>query len=128
MLWPVNVYFFLVLLIVAGMLAFSFLLGQRHRERATNFPYESGIMSEGSARVRLWVSFYLVAMFFVVFDLEAVFLFARAVAARQTFYLTAYFITLLSAFGIVSVISTSEREADPWRITAVSSGGVREWR
>jgi NADH-quinone oxidoreductase subunit A len=54
-----------------------------HCDRATNSPYESGIVSEGSARVRLSAKFYLVAMFFVVFDLEAVFIFAWAVAARK---------------------------------------------
>ncbi|MBI5419235.1 MAG: NADH-quinone oxidoreductase subunit A [Deltaproteobacteria bacterium] len=45
--------------------------------------YESGIVSEGSARVRLSVKFYLVAVFFVIFDLEAVFLFAWAVAVPE---------------------------------------------
>ncbi|MDE3218527.1 MAG: NADH-quinone oxidoreductase subunit A [Nitrospirota bacterium] len=56
---------------------------RRHRDPGAGTPYESGIVSEGSARVRLSVRFYLVAMFFVVFDLEAVFLFAWAVAARE---------------------------------------------
>ena len=44
---------------------------------------ESGIVSEGSVHVRLSVKFYLVAMFFVVFDLEAVFIFLWAVAGRE---------------------------------------------
>ncbi|WP_447987550.1 NADH-quinone oxidoreductase subunit A [Nitrospira sp. Nam74] len=61
----------------------SYVLGQRHWAPATGTPYESGIVSEGSARVRLSARFYLVAMFFVVFDLEAVFLFAWTVAARE---------------------------------------------
>jgi NADH-quinone oxidoreductase subunit A len=65
------------------MLAVSHLLGQRHHERATGSPYEAGILSEGSARVRLSARFYLVAVFFVVFDLEAVFIVAWAVAGRE---------------------------------------------
>jgi NADH-quinone oxidoreductase subunit A len=77
------VYFLLVLLIVAGTLAVSYVLGERHCDRATGSPYEAGIVSEGSARVRLSAKFYLVAMFFVVFDLESVFIFAWAVAARR---------------------------------------------
>ena len=81
-MWPLVVYFVLVLLLVAGMLTVSYLLGQRHSDRATGTPYESGILSEGSAHVRLSAKFYLIAMFFVVFDLEAVFLFAWAVSAR----------------------------------------------
>jgi NADH-quinone oxidoreductase subunit A len=82
-LWPFAVYFVLVVLLVSGMIAVSHLLGQRHRDRATGSPFESGIVSTGSARIRLSVKFYLVAMFFVIFDLEAVFIFAWAVSARE---------------------------------------------
>ena len=82
-LWPLAIYFVLVLFLVAGMLVLSHVLGQRHQDRATGSPYEAGIVSEGSARVRLSSKFYLVAMFFVVFDLEAVFVFAWAVAGRE---------------------------------------------
>jgi NADH-quinone oxidoreductase subunit A len=83
MLWPLGIYFVIILLLVAGMLVVSYLLGQRHCERATGAPYESGIISEGSARVRLSAKFYLIAMFFVIFDLEAVFIFAWAIAGRE---------------------------------------------
>ncbi len=82
-LWVLGLYFLVVLLIVASMLGLSYVLGQRHREPATGSPYESGILSEGSARVRLAAKFYLTAMFFVIFDLEAVFIFSWAVAARE---------------------------------------------
>jgi NADH-quinone oxidoreductase subunit A len=82
-LWPLVIYFFAVILIVGGMIALSYILGQRHREKATGEPYESGIVSTGTAHLRFDVKFYLVAMFFVIFDLEAVFLFAWAVSLRQ---------------------------------------------
>lgn len=81
-MWTLGVYFGLVLLLVGSMLLVSYLLGQRHHAPATGQPYEAGIVSEGSAHVRLSAKFYLVAVFFVIFDLEAVFLFAWAVAAR----------------------------------------------
>ena len=83
-LWPLGVYFFSVILIVTGMTALSYFLGERHREKQTNEPYESGIMSTGTARVRFDIKFYLIAMFFVIFDLEAVFIFAWAVSVRET--------------------------------------------
>jgi NADH-quinone oxidoreductase subunit A len=83
-LWPLAVYIILVGLLVVAMLSMSFVLGQRHHDRATGSPYESGILSEGSARVRFSAKFYMIAMFFVIFDLEAVFLFAWAVAIRET--------------------------------------------
>lgn len=82
-LWTFGVYFIVVLLLVAAMLAVSHVLGQRHEEHATGQPYESGILSEGSAQVHVSAKFYLVAMFFVIFDLEAVFIFAWAIAVRE---------------------------------------------
>ncbi len=80
--WPLGVYFGAVMCVVCGMLGFSYLLGQRHRG-ISNDPYESGIVSTGSARVRFSADFYLIAIFFVIFDLESVFVFAWATAARE---------------------------------------------
>ena len=83
MLWPLAVYLCIVLVLAATLLALSALLGERHHERATGLPYESGVASTGSARLRFGVSFYLIAVFFVIFDVEALFLFAWAVALRD---------------------------------------------
>ena len=83
-LWSFVLYAVLILLLLAAMLAGSSLLGQRHRERATGEPYESGIVPTGPAQVRFDVKFYLVAMFFLIFDLEAVFVYAWAVSLRET--------------------------------------------
>jgi NADH-quinone oxidoreductase subunit A len=82
-LWPLAVYGAAVLTLVASMIALSALLGERHTGRATGEPYESGVVSTGGARLRFSANFYLVAMLFVIFDLEAVFIFAWAVAARE---------------------------------------------
>jgi NADH-quinone oxidoreductase subunit A len=83
-LWPLILYFLSVVGLVATMISLSYVLGERHREKQTNEPYESGIVSTGTARVRFDVKFYLIAMFFVIFDLEAVFIFAWAVSIRET--------------------------------------------
>jgi NADH-quinone oxidoreductase subunit A len=83
-LWPLGVYFAAVVLMVGAMIALSYTLGERHREKQTAEPYESGIISTGTARVRFDIKFYLIAMFFVIFDLEAVFIFAWAVSIRET--------------------------------------------
>ena len=82
-LWPIVVYFAAVVLVVLGMVAGSYVLGQRGRDRANALPYESGIASTGSARVRFSAKFYLVAMFFVIFDLESVYVFAWATAVPE---------------------------------------------
>src|SRR5215813_5732250 len=83
MAWPLMVYFAFVVVLVAAVLAVSYLLGQRHSEPATGEPYEGGIVSQGSAHVRFSMHYYQVAIFFVVFDLEAAFLYAWAVAVRE---------------------------------------------
>jgi NADH-quinone oxidoreductase subunit A len=82
-LWPFGLYFILVIGLVTVMLALSYILGQRHNDPHTASPYEGGIVSEGSARVRFSLSFYLIAMFFVIFDLESVFIFSWAIAGRK---------------------------------------------
>ena len=81
-LWPLALYATLVVVVVSAMLGLSYVLGERHKDRATDDPYESGVVSTGSARVKLSVKYYLVAVFFVIFDLEAAFIFAWAVAFR----------------------------------------------
>ena len=64
-------------------MALSYIIGERHRSKATDEPFESGIVTVGLARLRLSAKFYLVAVFFVIFDVEAVFLFGWAVAFRE---------------------------------------------
>ena len=82
-LWPLVVYAVAVLALVVSMLTLSWLLGQRHRDRETGEPYESGVAPTGSARLRLSANFYLIAMFFVIFDLEVAFIVAWAVAVHE---------------------------------------------
>jgi NADH-quinone oxidoreductase subunit A len=77
------VYVVLLAALIAAMLWLSHILGERRRSRATNEPFESGIVPVGYARFRLSAKFYLIAMFFVIFDLEAVFLYAWSVAVRE---------------------------------------------
>src|SRR5882672_10617508 len=73
-IWPLLLYAALVVLLLIAILALSYILGQHHREKATDKPYEGGIEQTGSARLRFSAQFYLVAMLFVIFDVEAVFI------------------------------------------------------
>jgi NADH-quinone oxidoreductase subunit A len=82
-MWPFAVFFILTLLLVMMILAVSFVLGQRHRSRASDEIYECGLVSTGSARVRFAAKFYLMAMFFVIFDLESVFILVWSVGVRE---------------------------------------------
>ena len=114
MLWPLIVYFALVVILVSAILIGSYLLGQRHSEPATGAPYEGGIVSEGSARVRLSARFYLVAIFFVVFDLEAVFLFAWAVAARETGWTGYWEVLVFIGVLVAALVYLSKAGALDW--------------
>jgi len=77
------VYGAIVLSLVGVILGLSYVLGQRHQSRATGEPYEGGIVSAGTARIRFSSQFYLVAMLFVIFDVEVVFILSWAIAFRE---------------------------------------------
>lgn len=100
--------------ICALMIGLSWLLGGRAKGRAKEEPFESGVVGVGSARMRMSAKFYLVAMFFVIFDAEALFLYAWAVSVKEAgwvgFVEAFIFITVLIA-GLVYL----------WRI------GALEW-
>jgi len=74
------IYSIIVVVLLATILLLSYLLGQRHQAKAMDQPFESGILHTGSARLRFAPQFYLVAMLFVIFDVEAVFIMLWAVA------------------------------------------------
>lgn len=82
-LWPLVVYFIAVVGLVCVIFVLSHVLGQHHDDPATGEPFESGIKATGSARLRFDIKYYLVAVFFVIFDLESAFILAWAVAARE---------------------------------------------
>ena len=85
MLTSLVLYIALVIGLCVVMLGLSWMLGERTPyTRATLDPYESGILHVGFARYRFSAKFYLMAMFFVIFDLEAVFVYAWAVSARES--------------------------------------------
>ncbi len=81
--WPFLIYACAVLLVVGIMLGLSHILGERHKEKTTDEPFESGIQPTGNARLRFSSHFYLIAIFFVIFDLDAVFILVWAISFRE---------------------------------------------
>jgi NADH-quinone oxidoreductase subunit A len=81
--FPVLVQALLAMALAAGLLSVSWLLGKKVRNRVKDIPYESGITPTGDARHRFSVKFYLVAMLFILFDIEAIFLYPWAVVFRE---------------------------------------------
>ena len=82
-LWPFIIFAVIVFSLIGIMIGLSYVLGERHKERMTDVPYESGIPPTGDARLRFSSSFYLIAMFFVIFDLDAAFIMLWAVSFRE---------------------------------------------
>ena len=81
--WPFILFAFFVIILIGIMIGLSYLLGERHKEKTTDEPYESGIPPTGDARLRFSSGFYIIAMFFVIFDLDAVFIMLWAVSFRE---------------------------------------------
>jgi NADH-quinone oxidoreductase subunit A len=115
---------FLYLLLYAGIVVFlaaviivlSYVLGERHSGNLTGEPYESGIAPSESARIRFSSRFYIVAMFFVIFDLEAVFLAAWAIAFKEAGW-SGYIGILIFIILLFTVLIYE------WRIGALNFAG-----
>lgn len=82
-LWPILLYFVVTLLLLVGVMALSSVLGPKGQGHSTHLPYESGIISLGNARIKFGNHFFLYAIFFVIFDLETIYLFAWAISFEE---------------------------------------------
>ncbi len=80
---PLLIHLVIVGIVACGMVLLSWLIGWRRPTRAKMAPYECGMAPIGDARERFSVKFYLVAMLFILFDVEAVFLYPWAIILRD---------------------------------------------
>jgi NADH-quinone oxidoreductase subunit A len=80
-------------LIACGMIGASYILGSRTARKVKLSPYECGMISVGPARRRITIRYYIVAMLFLVFDIEILFLYPWAVIAKS-----------LKLFGFIEMI------------------------
>ena len=107
----IGLYAIAVAVILLVMVGLPAVLGERHwnnparrNDIGTNVPYESGIRPTGSTHIRLPIQYYLVAMFFVIFDLEVVFLYGWAVAVRETGWLGFFEAVIFSGILLAALI------------------------
>lgn len=98
-LWPLIAYFAAIVVVVGAMLAIPRLLAKPRHNWATDEPFESGVVPAGDVHVRLAVQYYPIAIFFVIFDLEAIFIFAWAVAFREAGWIG--YIEMLVFIGVL---------------------------
>ena len=99
--FPVLVQVIIAAAVAAGLVGGGLLLGKRVRNAAKDTPYESGMQPTGSARERFSVKFFLVAMVFILFDIEAIFLYPWAVVYRELKLFA--FVEMLIFIGLVLV-------------------------
>ena len=81
--FPIVVQVVIAAVLAAALNAISYIFGKKVRNRVKDMPYESGIVPTGDARQRFSVKFYLVAMLFILFDIEAIFLYPWVVVYRE---------------------------------------------
>lgn len=81
-LWPIIFYGAVAIALVVVMIVLSHILGQRHTAVGRDDPYESGMRPTGSGRVRYSAKYYLVGVFFILFDIEAAIVFAWAINVK----------------------------------------------
>lgn len=126
------IYGFAVIAIVGTMLGLSFVLGQRKNAHSKNLPFESGIVSVGSAQFHTTIHFYLPAILFIIFDLEVVFLFAWALVVREAGWAGFIEIAIFISVLLVALLYLARIGALDWRTqiqrrelrTMVGPGGV----
>ncbi len=96
-----GLHLLLILLLVTLVMVTAYLLGERRHGRATEVPFESGIVHVGDPRGRMHTPYFLVAILFVIFDLEAVFIFAWAIAFRESGW--AGYLEILFFIGVLTL-------------------------
>lgn len=117
---PVLMLGLVAVLFAAGILICSFLVGKRaKRDRIKDTPYECGMLPVGEGNARLSVKFYLVAMLFILFDIEVVFLYPWAVIYKEMLRDNANLIfgSMITFLGILFVgyIYALKKRAFDWK-------------
>jgi NADH-quinone oxidoreductase subunit A len=92
--FPVLLQAVLAMVIAAALVTLTFVIGRKLKNKVKDLPYECGIAPTGDAQHRFSVKFYLVAMLFILFDIEAIFLYPWAVVFKQ-----------LKMFGFVEMLT-----------------------
>ena len=113
---PVIVFAGLGLIAGGALVSLNHVLGPRRPNKAKTEPYECGLPSEVSRTFRFGISFYMIAMLFILFDIEVVFLYPVGVivqSAKSVFVLVeiGIFVTLL----LVALVFVWARGALDWR-------------
>ena len=135
---PLLIHFILAGALASALVTLSWLIGYRRPTRAKLSPYECGMTPIGDARERFSVKFYMVAMLFILFDVEAVFLYPWAIILKDLKRVGQGLFGLSEMFVYIGIVLVGywyiwKKGALDWgltisspqaaRITRVTSGG-----
>ena len=123
---PLLMHFIIAGLLASAIVTLSWIIGQRKPTRAKMSPYECGMAPIGDARERFSVKFYMVAMLFILFDVEAVFLYPWAVILRELKMFGFWEMMVYIGIFLVGFFYVWKKGVLEWGVNAVSKrrGGV----
>jgi NADH-quinone oxidoreductase subunit A len=119
---PLLMHFGLVTGLAVAIVVLSWLIGQHKPGRAKMSPYECGVQPTGDARGRFSVKFYLVAMLFILFDIEAVFLYPWAVILRELKMFGFWEMMVYIAIVLVGLFYVWKKGVLDWGLAASKRG------
>ena len=117
-IFSLVIYGVLVLLLICVFLFVSSWIGEKKKSTEKLRPYESGIIPTGTARLRYPIPFYMVAIFFLIFDVESAFIFAWAAACKElgwAGWLQVSFFIIVLLLGLVYIWRKGGLEWGPTR-------------
>jgi NADH-quinone oxidoreductase subunit A len=121
---PLLMHFGIATGLASVIVTLSWLIGQHKPGLAKMSPYECGVQPIGDTRGRFSVKFYLVAMLFILFDVEAVFLYPWAVILRELKMFGFWEMMLYIAILIVGLFYVWKKGVLDWGLTASKRGDI----
>jgi NADH-quinone oxidoreductase subunit A len=121
---PLLMHFGIATGLASAIVTLSWLIGQHKPGIAKMSPYECGVQPIGDTRGRFSVKFYLVAMLFILFDVEAVFLYPWAVILRELKMFGFWEMMLYIAILIVGLFYVWKKGVLDWGLTAIKRGDI----
>lgn len=121
---PLLIHFIIAGLLATAIVTLSSLIGWRRPTRAKMSPYECGMTPIGDARERFSVKFYLVAMLFILFDVEAVFLYPWAIILRDLKMFGFWEMIVYIGIVLVGFFYIWKKGVLDWGETSIRRGGL----
>ncbi|MGA9644097.1 MAG: NADH-quinone oxidoreductase subunit A [Terriglobales bacterium] len=121
---PLLLHLIIAVGLATAIVLLSYFIGQHKPNRAKMSPYECGVQPIGDARERFSVKFYMVAMLFILFDVEAVFLYPWAVILRELKMFGFWEMMVYIAIVLVGLFYVWKKGVLDWGLSAERRGDI----